>query len=199
MARRSKKPSSSGGISRAASRSPQTAPSAEETLALRTAFWQHIVRDMLTTMAVMRGREPRLFDGRMAILTHGGERIAIASIHPLFACGIPGTPAEQSLSIAVESSVFRIRTPEGEVFTLPVSEVRALHALSSDLVKSLEAGTREATAPHEPFGFAAFTSLSRGAMEPSAPASPKRRTRPKKSRKPSKRAPAKRGKKSGTR
>lgn len=160
-----------------ASAAPRSPANAEHSLALRTAFWQHIVRDMLTTMSVLQASRPDMFDGRMAVLTNAGERVAIAGIEPLFACGIPGTPADQALSIAVESSVFRIRTPEGEVFTLPLSEIRALHALSDDLVKSLEASSAQADGGDVPFGFAAYTSLATSPRAAPAPARRQRRTR----------------------
>ncbi len=109
-----------------------------------------------------------LFDGRLAILTHAGERIAIADVVPLFACGINETEASKALSTAVECTVFQIRTPAGEVFTLPLHEMRAFHALTPELMQELEersrAGEEEGSdeaSLQEPFGFAAFTSLAR--------------------------------------
>jgi hypothetical protein len=82
----------------------------------------------------------------------------------------------------VECTVFQIRTPGGEVFTLPLEEMRTFHALTPELMRKLErAARREARrrgeAPGEeqiPFGFAAFTSLSRGgpSIVPIAPSEP---------------------------
>jgi hypothetical protein len=108
-----------------------------------------------------------LFDGRLAILTHTGERIPIAEVYPLFACGIQTSRASRALSMAVECSVFQIRTPTGEVFTLPLQEMRGFHAMSPELMQALadEARKRaEETSMEksaEPFGFAAFTSMAK--------------------------------------
>lgn len=112
--------------------------------------------------------DDNLFDGRLAILTHAGERIPIADVVPLFACGINETETAKALSTAVECTVFQIRTPAGEVFTLPLHEIRAFHALTPELMRELERRSREGEAEgsdeaslQEPFGFAAFTSLAR--------------------------------------
>lgn len=114
------------------------------------------------------GDEEDMFDGRLAILTHAGERIPIAEVYPLFACGINTSREDRALSMAVECSVFQVRTPTGEVFTLPLQEMRAFHAMSSELMDRLEEQAREASPEvlqEEPFGFAAFTSLSRERAE----------------------------------
>lgn len=115
-----------------------------------------------------KGAEDNLFDGRLAILTHAGERIPIADVVPLFACGINETETSRALSTAVECTVFQIRTPAGEVFTLPLEEMRAFHALTPELMQELErrsrAGEEEGSdeaSLQEPFGFAAFTSLAK--------------------------------------
>ncbi len=140
-----------------------------EVEARRRLFWENVVRDMLTTLSTLRQRSPEMFDGRMSILTHAGERIPIANVFPMFACSIVGTQQERVASGEVASSIFRIKTPNGEVFTIPVSEVRALHALSPELVEALEeaarAGEGEEDSETQPFGFAAFRSIS-------APATP---------------------------
>lgn len=117
--------------------------------------------------------EDDLFDGRLAVITSLGNRIPIADVHPLFACGITGNDDERSLATAVECTVFQIRTPPGEVYTLPLSEIRGFHSLSPELVERLQRQA-EAQLNHlsggpdeenqQPFGFAAFTSLSRSSQ-----------------------------------
>jgi hypothetical protein len=113
------------------------------------------------------GFDPALFDGRLAIVTRAGERIPIAAVFPLFACGI-STPGSRSLSAAVECTVFQIRTPDGHVFTLPLHEIRCFHAMSEEIMQRMEAAARRRAARREadneapPFGFAAFTSMARG-------------------------------------
>lgn len=137
----------------------------------RTLFWQDVVRQMLTGLSMIQAQNPELFDGRTAVLTHAGERIPIAEVFPLFACGLPNSDQAKAASIAVECTVFRVRTPSGEVYTLPVHEVRALHSLTPELIKELEqaamnmGAAENATSPG-PFGFAAYT------PRPSAPAPP---------------------------
>ena len=75
----------------------------------------------------------------------------------------------------MECTVFQIRTPPGEVFTLPLSEIRGFHSLSPELVEKLQRQA-EAQLNHltggpdeenqQPFGFAAFTSLSKASRGP---------------------------------
>jgi hypothetical protein len=140
---------------------------------MRGMFWENVVREMLTGLSIVRGSQPELFDGRIAILTRGGERIPVGDVTPMFACGIPGSAAERAASIAVECTVFRIRTPGGEVFTLPLSEIRGLHALTPELMQELE---KEASALEgddasgKPFGLAAFRSIASPAVPTPAPA-----------------------------
>lgn len=130
----------------------------------RQLFWENVVREMLTGLSMIRGTQPELFDGRIAVLTRGGERIPVAEVTPLFACGIPGSAAERAASIAVECTVFRIRTPGGEVFTLPLAEIRGLHALTSELMDELEQeaqrSSEEGGDGGKPFGLAAFRSIT---------------------------------------
>ena len=109
-----------------------------------------------------------LFDGRTAVITRLGQRIPIADVYPVFACSVPSASEhDRMLSADVQCSVFQIRTPSGEVYTLPVHEIVAVHALSEALVKRLEEAAAEAFDKeqegenHQPFGFAAFTSLAR--------------------------------------
>lgn len=118
--------------------------------------------------------EASLFDGRLAVITTLGNRIPIADVHPLFACGVTHNSDARSLATAVECTVFQIRTPPGEVFTLPLSEIRGFHSLSPELIEKLQRQA-EAQLNHmsggpdeenqQPFGFAAFTSLAQANAE----------------------------------
>jgi len=109
------------------------------------------------------GYDPTLFDGRLAVMTNGGERVAIADIYPLFACGV-NAPGDRGLSVALECTVFQIRTPNGHVFTLPLHEIRSFHAMTPELMHRLERAARRRRGmkaeddDQPPFGFAAFTS-----------------------------------------
>jgi len=109
--------------------------------------------------------DPAMFDGRMAVLTKNGQRIPIAHVSPLFGAG-PSQPSQRGLSLAVECTVFQIRTPDGHVFTLPLHEMRAFHAVAPELMDRLQRNRSRRRARHEsdttPFGFAAFTSMARG-------------------------------------
>lgn len=162
----------------------------------REVFWQNVVRETLNalsvTAAMSSGRLSAdakgasasgspvddLFDGRMAVITRLGQRIPIADVYPVFACSVQpvangngnGTH-DRMLSADVQCTIFQIRTPTGEVYTLPVHEIVSVHALSEALMRQLEAAAAEAaedgsgTASGEPFGFAAYTSLSRSEGE----------------------------------
>ena len=156
-------------------------PDPSRVSARRDLFWQNVMREILSTLAVAAGSGGRLsptptgaahspgpvgemFDGRLALITTQGQRIPIADIFPVFACSVAGSQAQRNLSGDVQCTIFQVRTPTGEIFTLPVSEIRAFHSLSEELVQNLEAraeaasnGTNESRTP---FGFAAFTSLS---------------------------------------
>lgn len=113
------------------------------------------------------------FDGRMAVITQLGVRIAIADVFPLFACSIGETALERALSEDVQCSVFQIRTPQGEVFTLPVHEIRSFHSLSEQLMRQIAAASaREDSAGIKtsvPFGFGAYTALARAAANAEEP------------------------------
>ncbi|MEO1584067.1 MAG: hypothetical protein AAFR96_05770 [Planctomycetota bacterium] len=113
--------------------------------------------------------EDHLFDGRLAVITVQGTRIPIAGVTPLFACGISSSPSEQRLSVAVECTVFQISTPTGEVYTLPLHEIRGFHSLTPELVETLKAQAKPGLQVDEPFGFAAFTSLARESHDASPP------------------------------
>ena len=104
-----------------------------------------------------------MFDGRLAVVTRFGDRIPIAEVFPLFACGIGDTSGKRALSVAVECTIFQIKTPSNEVYTLPLHEIRGFHALSPEIMKQLEESTRSRGSGLDkdaPFGFAAFTSLA---------------------------------------
>jgi hypothetical protein len=174
---------------------PASTPS--EILATRELFWHNVIREILTSLSSLAALrpgagategdgnapkesdgpqfDPALFDGRLAVMTKSGERVAIEDVFPLFACGI-NNPGERSLSVAVECTVFQIRTPGGQVYTLPLQEIRAFHALSPELMRKLERASRrkrrsgDADGEHPPFGFAAFTSLIQGPPKPLEPA-----------------------------
>lgn len=178
------------------SREPQQPLTPAQAEAARRLFWQNFMRQVLTALSVESMRrheregsiyyppeedlppkpkdvpaipqEGNLFDGRLAILTHAGERIAIGEVFPALACGLTD-PGQRAMSMAVECTIFQIRTPTGEVFTLPLEQIRGFHALSPQLMAQLEATARAQEQrqrpegdPDEklPFGFAAFTSLA---------------------------------------
>ena len=108
------------------------------------------------------------FDGRLAIITSHGVRIVIEDVYPLFACSVPGTDLGRELSTDVQCSVFQIRTPKGEIYTLPVHEIRSFHSLSAELMERIERRAsrqrdRDGMPTEVPFGLAAYTSLARSA------------------------------------
>jgi hypothetical protein len=116
--------------------------------------------------------DPQLFDGRLAVMTRRGERIPIADVFPVFACGID-TPRERVLSLALECTIFQIRTPVGEVYTLPLHELASFQSLTPELMSRLARMARRQQeretgekGVQQPFGFAAFTSLSRETPPP---------------------------------
>ncbi|MEL6328088.1 MAG: hypothetical protein AAFR38_00365 [Planctomycetota bacterium] len=167
--------------------------------ATRETFWQNVMREILSalaaTAAASGGRlsatasgaaqggspESELFDGRLAIITRLGQRIPIADIVPVFSCGIGNeqpTADDQKtierhkmLANDVTCTVFQIRTPGGEVYTLPLHEIASFHALSDQLIERLNLAAQQQQAMQQqmqrahqpaatPFGFAAFTSLA---------------------------------------
>lgn len=127
---------------------------------------------MLMGLSSLQEKQPELFDGRSAILTHQGERIPIAHLQPVFAVSVPKDGSQHDASIAVQCTVFRVQTPGGEVFTLPIQEIRGLHMLTPELVTKLQHLEEDEDEdapegrPAHPFGFAAFASL------PKTPPSP---------------------------
>lgn len=160
----------------------------EEVVRRRELFWQNVVKEILSALSVAAGSAGRLsaspkgaamspgpldemFDGRMAVITRLGQRIPIADVYPVFACSVEKNPGDRGLSTDVQCTVFQIRTPGGEVFTIPVHEIVAVHSLSEELVRRMEEAARAAQMEEDgseramPFGFAAFTSLAQAERE----------------------------------
>ena len=178
-----------------------------QVVAARHLFWENVIREILpslSTLCAMRppdspdkaatkvpdevkadaaaggepDYDPSLFDGRLAVITKAGERVAIAQVLPLFACGI-NTVQDRGLSLALECTVFQISTPDGHVYTLPLHEIRAFHALTPEVMKNLERAARGRALAHgddseekNPVGFAAFTSLTQPRAPEPAPIHP---------------------------
>lgn len=159
-----------------------------QAIAAREFFWNNVVREILVSLASAalsadakpdaRGQPPnpkadltpaQLFDGRIAVITKGGNRLGIAGIVPVFGAG---SSKDRTLSMLVECTVFQIRTPEGEVWTLPLHEIAAVHSISDELLAELRktAPREDAEAENaQPFGFAAFTSMARLGKQPDRP------------------------------
>lgn len=152
----------------------------QEVLLTRRLYWHNVIREMLNSLSVMCQTQPEIFDGRFAVLTNKGERIAIETIFPLFACSLPNTPWEKETSIAVQCTIYRIVTPDGEVFTLPLHEIRGLHSLTAELVEQLQreaesqstSPSGEESSARRPFGLAAFTSMPKVPQHPFGPLGP---------------------------
>lgn len=167
----------------------------------REVYWQNVMRETLSGLAAVAaaaggrlkaspsgaamGGAPvgELFDGRLAVVTRSGQRIPIADVIPMFACSVcPDTGdeacdrGERMLAEDVQCTVYQLRTPGGEVYTLPIHEIVAFHTLSEHLVRQLAEAAHLASRAKrgpidpgggEPFGFAAFTSLARSQREAS--------------------------------
>lgn len=170
-----------GSPPRTSRRSALGAPAPSHVREVRELFWQNVVRELLTSLSIAwaehseRSSPPpdaeNLFDGRIGIINALGARIPVGAVYPLFACGIAGSEDDRVLSMEVECTVFQIETPEGEAFTMPLHEIRAVHSLSAELLEQLKGASQERDADNDsemPFGFAAFTSLARAqrAAEP---------------------------------
>lgn len=164
-------------------------PQSARVQARRDLFWSNVVRDSLMAMASAAASSSArlsptpsaaqhsvspvadLFDGRMGIITSLGQRIPIADIFPVFACSSTGSAADRERSIDVQCTVFRITTPTGESYTLPISQIIGIHSLTEDLIKQLEAASEEIQDEDDeigvglPFGFAAYTALSRSEQD----------------------------------
>lgn len=156
------------------------------TMRARELFWFNVVREILMSLwsasqkpstwkvessgasstPAPNDAAADLLDGRFSVVTNTGLRVPIAQVQPVFGCGVLGKEnREHWLSQAVECTVFQIRTPQGEVFTLPVHAVRAFHSLSEESMDQLGKSARgnNDEGPEAPFGFAAYTSLARSA------------------------------------
>ncbi len=156
---------------------PPRAPT--EVAANRQLFWENVIRDMLTGLSIEMGRARAeqiksgeapndqkgvpMYDGRVAVITTLGARIPIADVQPMLACSIATSDAHRALSAEVQCSVFQIRTPAGEVFTIPLNQISSVHVLTADLLNQLEganaAHTGEGDGQAKPFGYSAFTEL----------------------------------------
>ncbi len=159
--------------------SPVTVP-AVRTQARRDVFWSNVVREILmalaTSAAHASGRlstgpaganaSPTpvgdLFDGRMGVITSLGQRIPIADIVPVFSCSMDGGDANRSRSSDVQCTIFKINTPTGESYTLPISQIIGVHSMSDSLMDELEESSMEEgdVENRVPFGFGAYTSLA---------------------------------------
>ncbi len=156
------------------------------TLARRDVFWNNVVREILMALAsaaaVSSGRLDTgpvaanastspvddLFDGRMGVITTLGQRIPIADIIPVFACSMPACDADRARANDVQCTVYRITTPTGESYTLPISQIIGVHSLTEALIEQLEdaaAEEEEGEAERVPFGFGAYTSLAQSEEE----------------------------------
>jgi hypothetical protein len=174
-------PSGYGHIPRADIGVQPVQPSAARTQARRDVFWSNVVREILMALAAAAasssGRlDPgpaaasastspvdELFDGRMGLITTLGQRIPIADIVPVFACTMTGCKSAQTRSSDVQCTVYRITTPTGESYTLPISQIIGVHSLTEALIEQLEEATAEYdedTGDRIPFGFGAYTSLA---------------------------------------
>ncbi len=150
-----------------------------ETKLLREMLWHNVVREMMCALCLETGQadasdKPRVLDGRLTVITFRGERIPIGAVRPLINFGVGTTRQEKMLSMMLQGTVFQIVTPDGDVFTLPLHEIRGLHALSESIMQQLQAAAQsvESAEPGKPFGFAAFTSLAQGLNNRPIPQAP---------------------------
>ncbi|HEX8876342.1 MAG TPA: hypothetical protein VF777_06305 [Phycisphaerales bacterium] len=148
-----------------------------QTKLYREMLWHNVLREMLCALSMETAQadaqgKTRMLDGRIAVINFRGERIQIAAVRPLISFGVGNTAQERALSMMLQGSVFQIVTPEGDVYTLPLHEIRGLHALSEGIMNALEQRTAEPDQPTQPFGFAAFTSIARGVNDKPIPPAP---------------------------
>ena len=153
----------------------------------RQIFWSNVMREILVSLCVASARQAphaasgvmapqvgaedpsKIFDGRLAVITSWGLRLSLAAIEPVL--GSAPSAGKTPLQQAIECTVFQIRTTDGDVWTLPLHEIRAFHALTEELMQELaRAASAEEDGPEEgqPFGFKAFTSLARMQPTPSS-------------------------------
>jgi len=169
----------SGGQGHLPFMAPVIAP-AMRTQARRDVFWSNVVREILMALATSAAHASgrlstgpaganssptpvgELFDGRMGVITSLGQRIPIADIVPVFSCSMDGCEADRSRSSDVQCTIFKINTPTGESYTLPISQIIGVHSMSDSLMDELEESVMEEGEPESrvPFGFGAYTSLA---------------------------------------
>lgn len=153
-------------------------PSVTRVQARRDVFWQNVCREILMSLAAAAaessgrlGTGPsdaqsstspvsELFDGRMGVITTQGQRIPIADVSSVFSCSMPSDELDRSISSDVQCTIFRITTPTGETYTMPVSQIVGIHSVSDSLIEQLEEQNEESE-DGVPFGFAAYTSLAK--------------------------------------
>jgi hypothetical protein len=159
---------------------PAAGTSPQRIQVVREVFWQNVMREILTSLMMLSMRlsakagahagedGAQSLDGRLGIMTAQGQRIPIARVFPVFSATVGQSPTTITLSTLLECTVFQVHTPAGEVFTLPIQDIRGFHSLTEELMKQLEESAREGAdgATSEPFGFAAFTSLARSKLLP---------------------------------
>tara|TARA_R110002073_G_scaffold118918_1_gene258758 strand:+ start:687315 stop:687944 length:630 start_codon:yes stop_codon:yes gene_type:complete len=164
-------------------------PPVVRTQARRDVFWNNVVREILMALAAAAANSSGrlnpgaaaaiaspspvddLFDGRMGVITTLGQRIPIADIIPVFSCSMSRCKTDRSLSSDVQCTVYRITTPTGESYTLPISQIIGVHSLSDALVDQLEGAAgmeEESESSRIPFGFSAYTSLAKSEREDEA-------------------------------
>jgi len=154
---------------------PLTLDDLESIASVRELFWSNVIREMLVSLATAHANKDGndIFDGRLAVVTSLGERIPIADVKPVMNYGVNDAGLGRQLSAMLQCTVFQIITPAGEVYTLPVHEIRGFHSMSEELLRQIEAAAPKPESEGEqPFGFAAFTSLSRGIRDSPLPEAP---------------------------
>ncbi|MGP1309519.1 MAG: hypothetical protein ACTS27_04900 [Phycisphaerales bacterium] len=140
-----------------------TVPTMNRLAELRNVYWQNVTREMLAAFAMLVRKDGEIGDGRVSVMTTQGERVPVSDIEPLFPCSVVDNERDRQLCMAVQCTVFNIRTPVGEIVTLPLHEITSVRVLSNDLLKQLEAAASRVSPgdESEPFGFAAYTSLAK--------------------------------------
>lgn len=164
------------------SQSAAPLPSVTRVQVRRDVFWQNVCREILMALAAAAAESSgrlgtgvgdaesstspvsELFDGRMAVITTLGQRIPISDVSAVFSCSLPGNELDRSISSDVQCTIFRITTPTGETYTLPVSQIVGVHSVSDSLIEQIEE-QNESEDDRIPFGFAAYTSLSKSERE----------------------------------
>lgn len=163
---------------------PSRIHNAELVQVRRDLFWQNVVREVLMGLAAAAAADAGrldatataaansttpvsdMFDGRVGVITVQGQRIPVADVVPVFACSDPCGENNRGLSSDIQCTVFRIRTPSGESYTLPITQIVGVHSVSSTVAEQLEAAAQkmeetDADGNKMPFGFAAYTSLAK--------------------------------------